>query len=137
MKGLSVPRASGVYRFYVGDACIYVGSSQNLRDRITSNRYLKLADRWEYDLVPLEELDATEQRLIDELKPSLNRRRVSSRPDRGLPKMRVTVAFDGEDHRNISEIHEALRRKQGLKVSAAEAIRYALRQAVAQIGRKK
>jgi len=137
MKGPSIPRASGVYRFYVGDTCVYVGSSQNLRDRITSHKHLKLCDRWEFDLVPLDGLDAAEQRLIDELKPSLNRScRVSPRPDRGLPKMRVTMAFDEEDRENIEAIRKHLE-KQGLNVSAAEAIRYALRQAVAQIGRKK
>ena len=46
------------------------------------------------------------------------------------------MAFDEEDRENIKVIQKHLE-WQGLKVSAAEAIRYALRQAVAQIGRKK
>ena len=46
------------------------------------------------------------------------------------------MAFEQEDRDNIEAIRKYLE-KQGLKVSAAEAIRYALRMAVAQIGRKK
>jgi nucleoside diphosphate kinase len=53
-----------------------------------------------------------------------------------MAKQRTTMAFDEEDRENIAAIQAHLE-KQGLKVSAAEAIRYALRQAVALLGRKK
>jgi len=53
-----------------------------------------------------------------------------------MAKQRTTMAFDEEDRENIEAIRKHLE-KQGLRVSAAEAIRYALRQTVAQFGRKK
>ena len=45
------------------------------------------------------------------------------------------MAFDEEDRENIEAIRNHLE-KQGLRVSAAEAIRYVLRQAVGQIGNR-
>jgi len=134
-----IPRASGVYRFYRDGVCVYVGSSQNLRDRITSHRHLKVCDRWEYDLVPLDGLDAEEQRLIDELRPSLNRAsKVSPRRDRSARvAIRFGIALTEEDQRIIADIQKAVKDRDLLCLSVTSTIRYALRMAVAQIGRHK
>lgn len=56
--------------------------------------------------------------------------------NREMVKQRTTMALDKEDRDNIEVIQKHLER-QNIKVSAAEAIRYALRQAVAVLRKSK
>lgn len=56
--------------------------------------------------------------------------------NREMVKQRTTMALDKEDRDNIEVIQKHLER-QNIKVSAAEAIRYALRQAVAALRKAK
>lgn len=72
--GEKLPADSAVYAMYGEDSgCLYVGSTVNLKSRIASHRYRKMAVSLAVFPCAVEDLRDVEERIYKALKPSLNR----------------------------------------------------------------
>lgn len=86
--GDKLPEVSAVYAMYGGDLeCLYVGSTVNLKSRIASHRYRKLAV---FPCSP-EDLRDVEERIYRALRPSLNQASSISRS--GYPSRPIREDF--------------------------------------------
>jgi hypothetical protein len=68
-----IPECPGVYMLYVGDECVYIGRSRNMRQRLRCHPLRYSYDRVVTIPLPLISLQGMEQTLIYRHKPKYNK----------------------------------------------------------------
>ena len=109
-----IPQSSGVYQGFVGPECVYVGSSLNLRSRISGHPLRSVCDRWEWSLVPADSLVSAEQALMDRFQPRLNKTKKVCRSASIVIRRNKMYRFN----RTIIEAFEEYCRSEYIRVPA-------------------